>query len=248
MEYPTSPSQMPILFNSKTRSGPLFNSLKFVGLILLAFVAIPVVANADWVIDDFAGAAPNPGASVVVDPGTTLDVDRVMGDGYKFEYPITGSGSETVVAKLTYSFAGGLHQYISTRSDPGDIVRFEVPIWEETAGVQEGTWTVTASIVEGGSTTSFFTTTFNDTGNQTDPYIMNTPRTVGDLTTTDIDGLEIDVSYSIGTFIGFNEQILYFGGTGNGATNGSLIAAPEPTSVIMFGSLIGGMMFRRRRK
>lgn len=223
---------------------------RFCTSILFVVLACPVAANADYLIDDFSSATPHYSDTSVSAPVSDGDltasriIDNLFETGYTFVY--SGLGNETRTASVTYTFSAGLYANIIGGSDADDIVSFYVPFWRM-GGDDVGTFTVKAYIIEAGTPTNFFTQVLdNVASNQTDPYEMFTTRTLGDLATTDIDGLRFDVTYSAGGE-NTNNQTLRFGGTGNGASNGGLYAVPEPTSVMMFGSIIGGLLFRRRR-
>ena len=198
--------------------------LKKFAFSLLALVLFCGVSNADFIIDDFGiGDNPDDALANVTSPNPGISIEVTSTDG-------------------TASYTGGINVY-SYAADPGEslTIRYDwAGVYEDipgTKGLDDGANSRSlASVPFGdpfGPVSDWTLSIFNGTSTTN---IASIPSFFPPYVLTGATELELTFTY-VGAGVGFGQ----FGGS-------SLIATPEPTSMIMFGSVAAFGLARRRRK
>ena len=216
----------------------MINKLGF-SLAIAFLLCFTSQSKADWYIDFAAGSGLsehvtnfsfNPGANFT----GTLGINHATGH----TWTTNGVGGQPdSKATIRYEFQS-LYDLIQP-SVPGDLVSFAVPLASDSS---EGVFSIvgTAEREFGGS----YTFTNDSGGTPLDPngdFEWITGITLADLAADDIVALNFEITFDYGGGVGL-DQVFTFGGPKG------LTAAPEPTSAVMIGCALVGLVARRRRK
>ncbi len=192
----------------------------------VAMLAMTVSASANFVVDDYTNDALGT-QTVFSEAGFTIDRAFVGANWSatgnplaQFQLTSTGAAEHSI----TYTVGGG--------NTFGDIFDSVVSTADFVDGFNLG------FIVAGG----YDVTVSNDAGFNSGPIALvnsDSPLDIDDLTGTFDNATSITLDFNGGDFPG---QFLFVG-----SPSSAFVATPEPTSLLLFGSVLGAVALRRRK-